>query len=99
MPSPLEMSTTNGASTYLGNAACTPSFKIGSSFRTSNTKESVESWSSNTKVSAVQKIRERSFTSTPLQGLTNMHGRVGGFTNTEVGLPCSLYGAPPDLSK
>ncbi|KAK9148158.1 hypothetical protein Scep_006915 [Stephania cephalantha] len=29
-----------------------------------------------------RKIRERSFTSTPLQGLTNMHGRVGGFTNT-----------------
>ncbi|KAK9122315.1 hypothetical protein Syun_019932 [Stephania yunnanensis] len=53
MPSPFEISTTNGASTYLGNAACTPSFRIWSSFGTSNTNESVESWSSNTKVSAV----------------------------------------------
>ncbi|KAK9148061.1 hypothetical protein Scep_006818 [Stephania cephalantha] len=53
MPSPLEMSTTNGASIALGNAACTPSFRIGSSFGTSNTNESVISWSSNTKVSAV----------------------------------------------
>ncbi|KAK9094405.1 hypothetical protein Scep_025874 [Stephania cephalantha] len=26
----------------------------------------------------------------PLQGPINMHGRVGGFTNTEVGLPRSL---------
>ncbi|KAK9122317.1 hypothetical protein Syun_019934 [Stephania yunnanensis] len=23
-----------------------------------------------------------------------MHGRVGGFTNTEVGIPCSLSAAP-----
>ncbi|KAK9170235.1 hypothetical protein Syun_002375 [Stephania yunnanensis] len=53
MPSPLEMSTTNGASTYLGSATCTPSFRIGSSFETSNTNESVTSWSSNTKVLAV----------------------------------------------
>ncbi|KAK9114570.1 hypothetical protein Syun_021367 [Stephania yunnanensis] len=53
MPSLLEMSTTNGASIALGNAVCMPSFRFRSSFGTSNTKESVESWSSNTKVSVV----------------------------------------------
>ncbi|KAK9089263.1 hypothetical protein Scep_028345 [Stephania cephalantha] len=82
MPSPFEISTTNGASTYLGNASCTPSFRIGSSFGTSNTKESVESWSSNTKVSSgVENPRTLLYVH-PLQGLTNMHGRVSGFTNT-----------------
>ncbi|KAK9093163.1 hypothetical protein Syun_009333 [Stephania yunnanensis] len=53
MPSPLEMSTTNGASTCLGNETCMPFFRIRSSSRTSNTKESSISGSSNTKVSAV----------------------------------------------
>ncbi|KAK9115193.1 hypothetical protein Syun_021990 [Stephania yunnanensis] len=52
MPSPLEMSTTNGASTCLGNETCTPSFRIRSSTGTSNTKESIISGSSNTKVLA-----------------------------------------------
>ncbi|KAK9095113.1 hypothetical protein Scep_026582 [Stephania cephalantha] len=53
MPSPLEMSTTNGASTYSGNETCTPSFRFGSSFGTSNIKESVAEGSSNIKVSVV----------------------------------------------
>ncbi|KAK9151065.1 hypothetical protein Syun_009374 [Stephania yunnanensis] len=53
MPSPLEMSTTNGASTYLGSVACMPSFRIGSSFETSNIYEFVILRLSDTEVSAV----------------------------------------------
>ncbi|KAK9106834.1 hypothetical protein Syun_022845 [Stephania yunnanensis] len=52
---PLEMSTTNGASIALSNEACTPSVRLRSSFRTSNTKEFIASWSSNIKVLACRR--------------------------------------------
>ncbi|KAK9130826.1 hypothetical protein Sjap_011313 [Stephania japonica] len=51
MPSPFEMSTTNGASIALGNSSYMPSFRCRSSSGTSNTYESIKSWSSDTKVS------------------------------------------------
>ncbi|KAK9154446.1 hypothetical protein Sjap_001926 [Stephania japonica] len=67
----------------LGSETETPLLKNGSLSGTSSTYKSILSKSPNTKVSAVQKVFERSFTSTSMSKSLNIYGWVGGFTNTK----------------